>query len=296
MTQADQCYTAAGIPVEEASYFLLKAQCVAVVAGATSAGIANAVVQSMSQKNNFRIPCLPPIASFFSETLIPAEQMLISSNRALDMNNAAAVIFTSGTTGPPKGAVQRRTWLTGNAETDADFYRVTEEDVILHVLPVHHASGLGLTFLPFLMAGACIEFRSGSFDTAWTWERWRQGGLSFFSGVPTIYMRMMRYFEESIATKPPGVRDQYIKGARDIRTMLCGSSALPGPVQDFWETLRQKPMMTRYGATEFGAVIKTDLQPEGMPRNSVGRIVGGVSLKLEDDGHLLVKCPYMFSK
>lgn len=212
------------------------------------------------------------------------------------MNGASAVIFTSGTTGPPKGAVQRRTWLTGNAETDADFYRITENDVVLHVLPVHHASGVGLTFLPFLTAGACIEFRSGGFDTAWTWERWRRGGLTFFSGVPTIYMRMMRYYEENIANKAPEMRDQYVAGARSIRTMLCGSSALPGPVQEFWENLRQLPILTRYGATEFGAVIKTDLDPTGTPRNSVGRVVESVSLKLEEDGHLLVKCPYMFSK
>ncbi|KAJ5092904.1 hypothetical protein N7456_008765 [Penicillium angulare] len=287
---------AVGLPIEEASYFLLKAECVALIASTTNASLANSVVHSISEKNNIHIPCISPIASFFDTAIFPADEILISSNRALDTNGAAAVIFTSGTTGPLKGAVQRRTWLTGNAETDADFYRVTEEDVILHVLPVHHASGLGLTFLPFLTAGACIEFRSGGFDTAWTWERWRQGGLSFFSGVPTIYMRMMRYFEEKISTQAPSVRDEYIKGARDIRTMLCGSSALPGPVQEFWEQLREKPMMTRYGATEFGAVIKTDLDPRGMPRNSVGRIVGGVSLKLENDGHLLVKCPYMFSK
>ncbi|KAJ5760482.1 hypothetical protein N7520_007638 [Penicillium odoratum] len=287
---------AAGLPSDEVSYFLRKAQCVALVAGRTNETLAQSVVRSMRDKNGVHIPCISPVASFFQTTLLPANDILISSNRALDMNSAAAVIFTSGTTGPPKGAVQRRTWLTGNAETDAAFYRVTEEDVVLHVLPVHHASGLGLTFLPFLMTGACIEFRSGSFDTAWTWERWRQGGLSFFSGVPTIYMRMMRYFEESIATQAPDIRDQYVRGARDIRTMLCGSSALPGPVQDFWEKLREKPIMTRYGSTEFGAVIKTDLEPRGMPQNSVGRIVGGVSLKLEDDGHLLVKCPYMFSK
>ena len=250
----------------------------------------------MAEKKNFAIPCLSPIASFFLPTPISAEDVVISSNRMLDMNGASAVIFTSGTTGPPKGAVQRRTWLTGNAETDADFYRITESDVVLHVLPVHHASGVGLTFLPFLTAGACIEFRSGGFDTAWTWERWRRGGLSFFSGVPTIYMRMMRYYEENIANQAPGMRDQYITGARSIRTMLCGSSALPGPVQEFWEKLRQLPILTRYGATEFGAVIKTDLDPTGTPRNSVGRVVESVSLKLEEDGHLLVKCPFMFSK
>lgn len=250
----------------------------------------------MGEKNNFHIPCISPIASCFRATPLPAEEIVISSNRMLDMNGASGVIFTSGTTGPPKGAVQRRTWLTGNAETDADFYRITENDTVLHILPVHHASGVGLTFLPFLVSGACIEFRSGSFNTAWTWERWRQGGLTFFSGVPTIYMRMMRYYEENIANQAPEVRDQYITGARNIRTMLCGSSALPGPVQDFWESLRQKPILTRYGATEFGAVIKTDLDPTGTPRNSVGRVVEAVSLKLEDDGHLLVKCPYMFSK
>lgn len=282
--------------MEEASYFLLKARCVALVASSTSESLAQSIVRSMGENKNFHIPCISPIASFFRPTLLPAEAVFISSNCVLDMNGASAVIFTSGTTGPPKGAVQRRTWLTGNAETDADFYRITENDVVLHILPVHHASGVGLTFLPFLTAGACIEFRSGSFNTAWTWERWRRGGLTFFSGVPTIYMRMMRYYEENIVTQTPQVRDQYIAGARGIRTMLCGSSALPGPVQDFWENIRQKPILTRYGATEFGAVIKTDLDPTGIPRNSVGRVVEAVSLKLEDDGHLLVKCPYMFSK
>ncbi|KAJ5692907.1 hypothetical protein N7462_002330 [Penicillium macrosclerotiorum] len=287
---------AAGLPVDEASYFLLKARCVALVSSSTSEVLGRSIVHSMSQKNDFHIPCIAPIASVFCATSFPAEEVVISSNKVLDINNASAVIFTSGTTGRPKGAVQRRTWLTGNAETDADFYGITENDVVLHVLPVHHASGVGLTFLPFVIAGACIEFRSGSFNTAWTWERWRKGGLTFFSGVPTIYMRMMRYYEENIANQSPHVRDLYVAGVRDIRTMLCGSSALPGPVQDFWENLRQKPILTRYGATEFGAVIKTDLDSTGTPRNSVGRVVEAVSLKLEDDGHLLVKCPFMFSK
>lgn len=282
--------------MEEAAYFLSKARCVSLVASTTSEDLAKSIAQFMGEKKNFHIPCISPIASFFQPIPFPASEIVISSNRMLDMNGASAVIFTSGTTGPPKGAVQRRTWLTGNAETDGDFYGITEQDVVLHTLPVHHASGVGLTFLPFLTAGACIEFRSGSFNTAWTWERWRQGGLTFFSGVPTIYMRMMRYYEENIATQAPEVRDQYVAGARSIRTMLCGSSALPGPVQNFWEDLRQKPILTRYGATEFGAVIKTDLDTRETPRNSVGRVAEGVCLKLEDDGHLLVKCPYMFSK
>ncbi|KAJ5956644.1 hypothetical protein N7501_010923 [Penicillium viridicatum] len=287
---------AAAVPAEEASYFLLKSRCVALVASTASENTAQSVVRYMGESKGVHIPCISPIASHFRPTLLPSDEVTISSGPVPDMNAAALVIFTSGTTGPPKGAVQRRSYISGNGEADADYYQITDKDTVLHVLPVHHASGVGLTFLPFLSAGACIEFRSGSFDTAWTWERWRQGGLTFFSGVPTIYMRMMRYYEENIANQAPEVRNQYIACARQIRVMLCGTSALPGPVQEFWHQIRNKPILTRYGATEFGAVIKTELDSDGVPQNSVGRVAEAVSLKLTDEGQILVKCPYMFSK
>ena len=266
------------------------------VSSTTSKKIAQSVVLFIGETKGVQIPCICPIASYFRPTLLPAGEATISSGLVPDMNGAALVIFTSGTTGPPKGAVQRRSYIAGSGEADAEHYKITDKDTVLHVLPVHHASGVGLTFLPFLTAGACIEFRSGSFDTAWTWERWRQGGLTFFSAVPTIYMRMMRYFEENIAHQTREIREEYIAGARGIRAMLCGTSALPGPVQEFWHQIRSKPILTRYGATEFGAVIKTDLDSDGSPQNSVGRVAEAVSLKLADDGQLLVKCPYMFSK
>ncbi|KAJ6143917.1 hypothetical protein N7471_003370 [Penicillium samsonianum] len=271
---------AAALPAEEASYFLLKARCVALVASTTSERVAHSVVHYMRESKGVHIPCISPIGSHFRPTLLSADEATISSGPVPDMNAAAL----------------RRSYISGNGEADADYYQITDKDTVLHVLPVHHASGVGLTFLPFLTAGACIEFRSGSFDTAWTWERWRQGGLTFFSGVPTIYMRMMRYYEENIAHQAPEIRDQYIAGARQIRAMLCGTSALPGPVQEFWHQIRDKPILTRYGATEFGAVIKTELDSDGTPRNSVGCVAEAVSLKLTDEGQILVKCPYMFSK
>lgn len=287
---------AATLPAEEASYFLLKAQCVALVTSTTSQLTAQSVIGFLKSSKGVNIPCVPPIASTFVPSASLADHATISSDLVPDMNGAALVIFTSGTTGPPKGAVQRRSYIAGSGEADAEHYKITNQDTVLHVLPVHHASGVGLTFLPFLTAGACIEFRSGSFDATWTWERWRQGGLTFFSGVPTIYMRMMRYFEEEISNQPPEVRAEYTAGARGIRAMLCGTSALPGPVQEFWHQIRGKPILNRYGATEFGAAIKADLDSDGYPRNSVGRVAEAVSLKLADDGQILVKCPYMFSK
>lgn len=226
-----------------------------------------------------------------------ARDILISSDAELDPNAAALVIFTSGTTGPPKGAVQRRGYITASAEEVADHYRITEEDTILHLLPVHHVTGVGINFLPYLVSGACVEFRSGSFDAGWTWERWRKGGFTVFSGVPTIYIRMMRYFETNLAGLPPAQQQEYVNGARKLRALLCGTSALPAPVQEFWtRVLDGKPILTRYGATEFGAVLRVELNDKQTPANSVGRVPPGVSLRLADDGMVLVKAPNMFAK
>ncbi|KAL1877313.1 hypothetical protein Plec18167_005003 [Paecilomyces lecythidis] len=287
---------AATLPLHEATYLLLRAQCVSLICSTTCETLGQSVVRSMREDKDVHIPCFSPIARYFCQINGPENEIVISSDRTPDMNGASMVIFTSGTTGPPKGAVQRRTYLTGAAEAVADQYNITDKDTVLHVLPVHHASGVGLTFLPFIMAGACIEFRSGGFDAAWTWERWKRGGLAFFSGVPAIYMRMMRYYEENISNQPREVRRLYDAGAKNIRVMLCGTSALPTPVSEFWRQIRNGPIMTRYGATEFGAVIRTSLDDQHTPVNSVGTLSEAVSLKVDEEGQILVKCPHMFSK
>lgn len=145
----------------------------------------------------------------------------------------------------------------------ADHYHISESDVLLHLLPVHHATGVGMMFFPLLVAGACIEFRSGSFDPGWTWERWRRGGLTIFSGVPTIYMRMMRYYQHTLE----GGKDtaEYVAAARQFRASWCGTSALPKPIADFWQGVMGKKILLRYGATEFGAVFKVRMDDDHVP-------------------------------
>lgn len=154
-------------------------------------------------------------------------------------------------------------------------------------------------FFPFLISGALIEFRSGSFDPAWMWERWRQGGLTFFSGVPTMYMRLKRYFEQNLAKLPEERAVEYVNGARQFRAMLCGTSALPAPIQEFWTGIRDgKRILTRFGASEFGAPFKVTLDPGDTPEGSVGEIVPGAEVKLSEDteGEILVRTPHMLSK
>jgi malonyl-CoA/methylmalonyl-CoA synthetase len=289
---------APALPVEEAAYFVSKSYQVAILSASTAAELGATVAEYVGSKQRRKLYSIDILGSLGSQKLSPID-MRISADQYLDDNTAGVVIFTSGTTGPPKGSVMRRAFVHDSAIAVADHYEVTHDDVILHVLPVHHATGLGITFFPFLVSGSCIEFKSGSFDPAWMWERWRQGGLTFFSGVPTIYMRMMRFFDQHLSKLPQDVKVQYLQGVNQFRAMLCGSSALPKPVQDFWTGIRNgKIILTRYGATEFGAVFKVELDPKDTPNGSVGPAVAGIDVKLSegDEGEVLVKSPYMFSK
>ncbi|KAL8865396.1 MAG: hypothetical protein Q9198_009345 [Flavoplaca austrocitrina] len=186
-----------------------------------------------------------------------------------------------------------------------------EGDSVLHVLPVHHATGVTLTLLPFLFSGACIEFRSGGFDPAWTWERIKRGDLSFFSGVPTIYMRLMQTYENKLAKLPAAERKLYVDGATRIRAMLCGTSALPRPLSQKWKSLRGgKEIITRYGGTEFGNTYTVTPWMENVPDGSVGPKSAGVDMKLGQlegeaeshhdvdlsEGEVLVRNTIMFSR
>ncbi|EMD96486.1 hypothetical protein COCC4DRAFT_26971 [Bipolaris maydis ATCC 48331] len=244
------------------------------------------------------------IGPFVSSPTLSAEEVIISSDRALEENAPAVVIFTSGTTGPPKGAVMRRSYVFDCALSIADHYRLTEDDVILHLLPVHHATGVGINFFPFLVSGSRIEFRSGGFDEAWTWKRWKEGAahpprrLTFFSAVPTIWMRLRRFYQTHLRKLPAHELAPYVAGARQFRACLCGTSALPQPLNDFWSDLLQQNILQRYGATEFGAILKMRLGDKDTPKGSVGELVSGVDVKLSEgnEGEILVKSPHMFMK
>ena len=291
------------LPPEEALYFARKSRAAAVLCSNDAIKLGTAV-EKLVKNQDPRSPfvCIPVTSSLNNKPLHPSD-ILVSSDQYLSDNDPGVVIFTSGTTGPPKGAVMRRGFTHDTALAVADHYGFREDDTFLHLLPVHHATGIGINFFPCLVSGTLIEFRSGSFSAEWTWERWRKGGITLFSGVPTIYMRMMRYFEQTLASKP-NVKE-YVNGARRIKACLCGTSALPKPIADFWAEILGKKIVLRYGATEFGAVFKVRLGDQNVPDGSVGTLFSGCDVKLlgedgqyGDEGEVVIRSPAgeMFSK
>ncbi|KAI9708721.1 MAG: hypothetical protein M1820_003676 [Bogoriella megaspora] len=291
------------LPVQEAAYFINKSQAKAVLVSSSAMDLGAELASTVSNTNNLNFHCLPILPSLFRPPLGPLD-IMISSDRYLDENSPGVVIFTSGTTGPPKGSVMRRAYTFDGATAVAEHYNLTESDSILHILPVHHATGIGIMFFPFLISGCLIEFRSGSFDEGWLWDRWREGArditkrITFFSGIPTIYMRMKRHYQRVLSRLPSAELTEYIAGARQFRVCLCGTSALPKPINDFWTSIFQKRIFQRYGATEFGAVFKVMMGDGEPPDGTVGERVPGIDLKLSDgdEGEVLVKSPWMFSK
>lgn len=289
------------LPPQEALYFIKNSRAVAMLTASSALRLGTNLEKLIKDDNpRSSFTCIPITPKPTKRPLHPTE-IIVSSDTYLDDNAPGVVIHTSGTTGPPKGAVMRRGFIHDEALAVVDHYDVSKDDVLLHVLPVHHATGIGMMFFPFLIGGALQEFKSGSFDPAWTWERWKQGGTTFFSGVPTIYMRMMRHFEQHLARRPDV--QAYIDGARGLRACICGTSALPKPIADWWFGLLGQHILLRYGMTETGAVFKVHLNDQNVPDGSVGNVFAGVDIRLSegkegdgDVGQILAKSPGMFSK
>ena len=292
------------LPPEEAVYFVTKSRAAAILCSSDAMKLGTSIEQLVkAQNSSSHLTAIDVSPSLHNPPLYPTD-IKVSSHLYLSDNAPGVVIFTSGTTGPPKGAVMRRGFIFDTALAVADHYNLGPSDTMLHILPVHHATGIGINFFPCLISGCVIEFKSGSFSAEWVWERWRRGGVTVFSGVPTIYMRMMRFFEQTLSAQRDV--DEYVQGARKIKACLCGTSALPKPIADFWAEILGKKILLRYGGTEFGAVFKVRMGDENVPDGSVGTLFAGGDIRLRDQdtgefgnqGEVVAKSPAgeLFSK
>lgn len=161
---------------------------------------------------------------------------------------------------------------------------------------MHHATRIGISFFHFLVSGALIEFRSSSFDPAWIWQRWRKEGTTFFSGVPTMYMRLMRYYEQHLKQLPDAAG--FLRGDRQVGAMTCGSSALSKPMQDFWATIRDCKIILTIWSDRICGYFMVELDSTGTPDGSVWKHVPGIEAELTegDEGQIRVRSSQMFSK
>ncbi|WP_327729882.1 acyl-CoA synthetase [Streptomyces sp. NBC_00487] len=187
--------------------------------------------------------------------------------------DAALVVYTSGTTGPPKGAVIPRRAVATTLDALADAWQWTADDVLVHALPLFHVHGLILGILGPLRRGGSVR-HLGRFETAAV-ARELSAGATMLFGVPTMYHRLA----EALPTDP-----DLAKALGRARLLVSGSAALPVHDHERIAAATGRRVIERYGMTE--TLMNTSVRADGEPRaGTVGVPLPGVELRLvEDDG------------
>ncbi|MDX2011805.1 MAG: AMP-binding protein [Myxococcaceae bacterium] len=181
------------------------------------------------------------------------------------------VLYTSGTTGLPKGAVIAASSVAFDLDAMAEAWAWTSADTVVHALPLFHVHGLCVGLFGALRTGGALHWvpRFEPLAVCAALEA-RQ---SMLFAVPTMYHRL----SEAAAGEPAIVR-----GLEAARVLVSGSAALPQRDQARLEALTGKKVIERYGLTE--TLINTAVRV-GAPFSpgSVGPALRGVELRLVDD-------------
>ncbi|BBH63386.1 acyl-CoA synthetase [Actinoplanes sp. OR16] len=176
----------------------------------------------------------------------------------------ALVLYTSGTTGPPKGVVISHAALAAGLDGLAEAWQWTAEDTLVHGLPLYHVHGLVLGVLGPLRLGGRLRHTIKPTPQLY-------GGTpgSMYFGVPTVWSR--------IANAPESAR-----ALRRARLLVSGSAPLPAPVFSKIHELSGQAPVERYGMTE--TLITVSARADGERRaGQVGLPLSGVRTRLVDE-------------
>lgn len=195
----------------------------------------------------------------------------------------ALMVYTSGTTGKPKGVVTTHANLRAQITALIQAWEWSAADQTLLVLPLHHVHGIVNVVLCALWAGATCEMLA-KFDAQEVWRRIATGRLTLFMAVPTIYRRLITAWEAA----SPERRAALTEGCHRMRVMISGSAALPVATLEEWQRISGHPLLERYGMTELGMVLSNPLHGERRP-GYVGAPLPGVSVRLVDEGGAVVE-------
>jgi malonyl-CoA/methylmalonyl-CoA synthetase len=181
-------------------------------------------------------------------------------------DDVAAILYTSGTTGRPKGAMLTHRNLASNALTLVDYWGFTRGDVLLHALPVYHVHGLFVACHCALLSGARMLWLP-KFDGDEVCRLLPRATVMM--GVPTFYTRLL--------AQPNFGADH----CRSVRLFISGSAPLlPETFEDFRQRTGQT-ILERYGMTETGMNASNPLVGERIA-GTVGPPLPGISIRIAD--------------
>lgn len=206
----------------------------------------------------------------------------------LSSEDPALIVYTSGTTGKPKGAVHSHRALWAQVRMLCSEWEYTSTDHLLHFLPLHHVHGLINALLCVLHAGGCVTFLD-RFDPTAVWTHLAEHPYSLLMGVPTHYAMLL----DTLDAQPRSVQQQWRAGAARLRLVISGSMGLPPSLRQRWFEETGHTMLERYGTTETGMVLSQPLHGT-RHTGTVGVPLPQTKVRIVDD-ELRVKSPFLFS-
>src|SRR6184192_423495 len=196
----------------------------------------------------------------------------------LTPESPALLLYTSGTTGRPKGALLDHGNLLAQARGVVEAWRWTAADCLVLALPLFHVHGLAIALNGSLVAGGCAVLVPFSPENV---IRELQAGGTMFFGVPAMYQRLADYLEKNPAD------------LRHVRLFVAGSAPLPAALFARCERILGQPVLERYGITEGGIVVSNPYDGPRQP-GRVGYPLPGVEVRLGDQDEVQLKGGQVF--
>ncbi len=181
-------------------------------------------------------------------------------------DDLAAILYTSGTTGRSKGAMLSHDNLASNSLTLIDFWHFTENDVLIHALPIYHTHGLFVASNVTLFARASMIFlpKLDPVQIINLMDR-----ATVLMGVPTFYTRLLQSPSLSRET------------TKHMRLFISGSAPLLADTHREWMARTGHAVLERYGMTETNMNTSNPYDGERVP-GAVGPALPGVSVRVTD--------------
>jgi long-chain acyl-CoA synthetase len=203
------------------------------------------------------------------ELMGPAGEVIAPVERADE--DTAVILYTSGTTGKPKGAELTHAGLTSNARTTQDtLLEGTPDDVIMGCLPLFHVFGLTCSLNASVLAGSCLTLIP-RFDGSKALSVVQRDGVTVFEGVPTMFSAMLH------------APDRADVDMSSLRLCVSGGSAMPVEVMRAFEEAFGCIVLEGYGLSETSPVASFNHPHAERKPGSIGTPIRGVELRLVDD-------------
>ena len=215
--------------------------------------------------------CIVAEPESFADLLANAAPVDEVADRSFD--DTAVILYTSGTTGKPKGAELTHGNLTINADVSKALFTLEHDDVVLGALPLFHAFGQTCALNAAFGAGASLALIP-RFDAAKVLATIERDGVTVFEGVPTMFAALLHQPE----------REQF--DVSTLRVCVSGGAALPVEVLRGFEEAFGCVILEGYGLSETSPVACFNHPDRERMPGSIGTPVEGVEMKLVDDHRL----------